>query len=257
MTRADIEPIRSCGSACGLCVTQVSHFSVNIRGKCILDDINLRIHCGQLTALVGPNGAGKSTLFKAILGEVAHEGKLQFLDSDGNRSARPRIGYVPQRLNFDLNSPITVKDLFVGALGHMPALLGGSRRTISIAQQALDRVEAEHLINRRLGALSGGELQRILLALALEPVPDLLLLDEPISGVDFKGMQCFYQIVSELRQQYDLSVILVSHDLNAVADYADRVVLLNRVILCDGPPQEVLKHPLFEVTLGKVEHFAS
>ena len=116
------------------------------------------------------------------------------------------------------------------------------------------RVEAEHLINRRLGALSGGELQRVLLALALEPVPDLLLLDEPISGVDFKGMQCFYRIVSELRQQYDLSVILVSHDLNAVADYADRVILLNQVILCDGTPQQVMKNPLFEATLGRMDY---
>ncbi len=247
---------QSCGSACGLCVTQISHFSVNMRGKCILEDINLQIHCGQLTALVGPNGAGKSTLFKAILGEVPHEGQLQFLNSEGKRSARPRIGYVPQRLNFDPNSPITVSDLFVSALGRLPALLGGSRRTISIARQALDRVEAQHLINRRLGALSGGELQRVLLALALEPVPDLLLLDEPISGVDFKGMQCFYQIVAELRKQYDLSVLLVSHDLNAVADYADRVILLNRVILCDGTPLQVMKHPLFESTMGIVEHRA-
>lgn len=251
MKSASVPP---CGSACGLCVTEISHFSVMIRGKSILNDINLQIHCGQLTALVGPNGAGKSTLFKAILGEVPHEGRLQFLDSEGNRSAKPRIGYVPQRLNFDPNSPITVKDLLVSALGQVPALLGGSRRTLRIAGQALDRVEAQHLINRRLGALSGGELQRVLLALALEPVPDLLLLDEPISGVDFKGMQCFYQIVAELRQQYDLSVMLVSHDLNAVADYADRVVLLNHVILCDGTPQEVMRHPLFEATLGKLEH---
>lgn len=250
-----VEPLQPCGSACGLCVTQISHFSVNIRGKCILDDINLQIHCGQLTALIGPNGAGKSTLFKAILGEIPHEGRLQFLDSEGNRSAKPRIGYVPQRLNFDVNSPITVGDLFIAALGQVPVFLGGSRRTLHNARLALSRVEAEHLINRRLGALSGGELQRILLALALEPVPDLLLLDEPISGVDFKGMQRFYRIVSELRQQYDLSVILVSHDLNAVADYADRVVLLNRVILCDGTPQEVMKHPLFEATLGRMEHF--
>lgn len=248
------EPIQTCGSACGLCVTEISHFSVNLRGKCILNDINLRIHCGQLTALVGPNGAGKTTLFKAILGEIPHEGGLEFLDSAGNRSAKPRIGYVPQRLNFDINSPITVGDLFLAALGQMPVFLSVGRHTLHRAKKALARVEAEHLINRRLGALSGGELQRVLLALALEPVPDLLLLDEPISGVDFKGMQCFYRIVSELRQQYDLSVILVSHDLNAVADYADRVILLNQVILCDGTPQQVMKNPLFEATLGRMDY---
>ncbi len=236
-----------------MCVTRISHFSVNLRGKCILNDINLQIHCGQLTALVGPNGAGKTTLFKAILGEVPHTGKLEFLDSEGNRSARPRIGYVPQRLNFDVNSPITVGDLFLAALGQLPVFLGGSKHALESARKSLATVQAEHLINRRLGALSGGELQRILLALALEPGPDLLLLDEPISGVDFKGMQCFYRIVAELRQQYDLSVILVSHDLNAVADYADRVVLLNQVILCDGTPQEVMKSQLFEATLGRMD----
>jgi len=121
------EPIQTCGSACGLCVTEISHFSVNLRGKCILNDINLRIHCGQLTALVGPNGAGKTTLFKAILGEIPHEGGLEFLDSAGNRSAKPRIGYVPQRLNFDINSPITVGDLFLAALGQMPVFLSVGR----------------------------------------------------------------------------------------------------------------------------------
>ena len=100
-------------------------------------------------------------------------------------------------------------------------------------------MRADHLIDRRLGALSGGELQRVLLALALEPMPDLLLLDEPVSGVDQNGLALFYDIVSELRAQEDISIILISHDLNMVAKHADQVVLMNRGVVMSGTPEEV------------------
>jgi zinc transport system ATP-binding protein len=115
----------------------------------------------------------------------------------------------------------------------------------------LEHVQATHLVDRPLGQLSGGELQRVLLALALTPTPDLLLLDEPISGVDLAGMELFYQMVSELRRLYDLSILLVSHDLTSVGHVADRVVLLkNGTIQADGPPEPVLAGRLVRETFG-------
>ena len=106
-------------------------------------------------------------------------------------------------------------------------------------EKSLARVHAEHLIDRRLGALSGGELQRVLLALALDPMPDLLLLDEPVSGVDQNGLELFYEIVADLREKEDMAIILISHDLNMVAKHADQVVLLNKGVICFGTPDEV------------------
>jgi len=117
-------------------------------------------------------------------------------------------------------------------------------------KESLSKVKAEHLINRRIGALSGGELQRVLLALALDPIPDLLLLDEPVSGIDQNGLEVFYDTVSELRKEYDLSIILVSHDLDLVEKYADRVILLNGTVLCCGSPNEVFNNQITSKIFG-------
>ena len=226
----------------GLYCTRIQDFGV-IRGKFeILRNVNLHIHCGDLTAVIGPNGAGKSTLLKAILGEIPHSGELVFLDAENDHARRPLIGYVPQKLDFDDSSPMSVFDLFAGAYTNKAVWFFHSRKTDNRIRQSLARVNAEKLVDRRLGALSGGELQRVLLALALDPVPDLLLLDEPVSGIDHNGLKMFYKTVSELRKNYDLSIILVSHDLNLVAKYADRAVFLNNktVEVC-GTPQEVFR----------------
>jgi len=225
---------------CGLCCTKIKNFGV-IRGKTeILKDVNLHIHCGDLTAIIGPNGAGKSTLLKAILGEVPHSGELIFLSGKNETSGRPLIGYVPQKLDFDYSSPVSVLDFFAAAKSRVPVWFTHSKNTRNRAIESLAKVQAEHLLNRRLGALSGGELQRVLLALALDPIPDLLLLDEPVSGIDQNGLKMFYKTVSELRENFDLSVILVSHDLPLVAQFADRVVFLNNnTVECCGTSEAV------------------
>ncbi|OPY57072.1 MAG: Zinc import ATP-binding protein ZnuC [Pelotomaculum sp. PtaU1.Bin035] len=227
--------------ACGLCCTKLKNFGVTIGKTEILRDIDLHIHCGELTALVGPNGAGKTTLLRAILGEISHTGELYFLDARDCRR-NPVVGYVPQRLDFDPGSPISVLDLFSACLSSWPVCLGHSRRLRERAAAGLASVQADHLLDRRLGDLSGGELQRILLAMALAPNPDLLLLDEPVSGIDVQGKEIFYDLVSNLRQQYDLSIILVSHDWSLVSCYADRIVLLDRTLQCWGTPQEVFSN---------------
>jgi len=232
--------INNCEQQClGFCCTKVEHFCVTFGSNKILDDINLHIHCGELTAIIGPNGGGKSTLLKAMLGDIKHTGQLDFFDAKGKHSGHPVIGYVPQNLSFDTGMPTSVLDLFMAANYKVPSWLFATSKIKKKVFESLSVVKAEHLINRRIGALSGGELQRVLLALALDPVPDLLLLDEPVSGIDKNGLEVFYKTVSELRHNYDLSIILVSHDLDFVEHYADRVILINGKVLCSGSPKDV------------------
>ena len=232
------------------CCTKIEDFNVTLGKTEILKGINLHIHCGELTAIIGPNGAGKSTLLKAILGEIKHTGRINFLDAAGNHTNNPAIGYVPQSIPIDPGSPISVMDLFTASRPNKPVWLGHSQEERNKTLEALSRVQAEHLVKKRLGNLSGGEIQRVMLALALEPIPELLLLDEPISGVDQRGMELFYGLVSKLREDYDLSIILVSHDLGLVQKYADRVVLLNKVIESIGTPDEVFTGPKILETFG-------
>lgn len=244
------------GNRCGSCCTRIKGFGVTAGKTVILENVNLHIHCGELTAIIGPNGAGKSTLLKAILGEIRHTGEMSFLSckqSSGHKDGKPVIGYVPQQLDFDKGSPVSVLDLFAACKSKRPVWLGKPRSLREQLFEALDRVNAEHIADRKLGELSGGELQRIMLALALDPVPDILLLDEPVSGVDRKGMELFYKTVSSLRNEYDLSIILISHDFPLVARYADRVVLMNKTILKTGAPGEVFRSSEIKELFGEIE----
>lgn len=230
---------------CNLCCTKITNFSVKKGNTVILEDVNLHIHCGDLTAIIGPNGAGKSTFLKAILGEIPHEGNLSFVDEKDKKTREPNIGYVPQFLDFDKTSPVSVKDLFNVTYSNFPAWIKCKKSVKNIADEALKKVEAEGLINKRLGDLSGGEMQRVLLALALTPMPDILLLDEPVSGVDVRGMNLFYEIVSKVRKKYDLTIILISHDFEMVKKYADKVVLLDKTIKKQGTAKDVFSSSEF------------
>jgi len=238
-------------ASCGGCCTRLAHFGVRLGNATVLEDINLHVHCGELTAIIGPNGAGKTTLLRALLGEVPFQGDVQFVHSGSEQQfGRPRVGYVPQRMNLDFSAPATVSDLFASVSQRPLLWLGLGRRARAEALCALEMVEGQHLLGQTLGALSGGELQRVLLALALHPLPDLLLLDEPVSGVDQAGMELFYRMVSQLRRNLDLSILLVSHDLAAVARVADRMIFLNRRVLADGTPAEVLTSPFVKQVFG-------
>lgn len=227
------------GNDCSrLCCTKIENFTVKAGKLTIFENVNIHVHCGQLTAVIGPNGAGKSTLLKAILGEVSHTGTLKYTDAKGKRTGKPIIGYVPQYLNFDVSAPITVLDLFSACQSRRPIWLLPSNLRSEV-ENSLRRVKAAELIDRRLGALSGGELQRVLLALAINPMPDILLLDEPVSGVDQNGLEIFYNILEDLQNNEDMAIILISHDLNMVARHADQVVLMNKGVVCNGTPEEV------------------
>ena len=229
---------------CGECCTVIEGLSVDYGAGPVLQDIHLHLHCGELTAIIGPNGAGKSTLLKTLLGEIPFTGRVQFRRVFGaEENFLPAVGYVPQQLAFDRQSPIQVLDLFTACLSWHPTPLGAPKPVKRQAKEVLGMVGAGELLHRRLGTLSGGELQRVLLALALTPPPNLLLLDEPVSSIDLAGREHFYQLVSELRRRLDLSIVLVSHDLAGVVPVADRLVFLNRKIVHLGPPREVLAHP--------------
>ena len=186
---------------CGLCRIELDHVSVRLDNETLLSDVNLHVHCGQLTVLIGPNGGGKTTLLRAVLGQVPHEGTISHLDRQSKPFPSMRVGYVPQQLLFDRQMPLTVRDLLASSIAKRPVWTGVSKKTRDRATTALELAQAQSLIDKRLGALSGGELQRVLLALALTPAPDLLLLDEPVSGVDHNGQALFLDTVNALRAQ--------------------------------------------------------
>ena len=228
---------RSCGDSCCL---RIQDLSVRIGSDKILKDVNLHMHCGQLTALIGPNGAGKSTLLKAILGQREYDGIISFSAPGMRHRKPPRIGYVPQSPAFDPGDPVSVSDLFACCMSKRPAFLGLSRAMRDKVLECLERVHGEDLIDKRVDTLSGGELQRVLLALALEPLPNILILDEPLSGVDVEGQADLMDMLDEIRKRFDLSILMTTHDFATLPRYADKVVLIDHAVVCKGTPEEVL-----------------
>ena len=230
-----------CGHSCCL---RVENVSVKIGTDSILKDVNLHVHCGELVALIGPNGAGKSTFLKTVLGEQEYDGIIAFSEP-GKRSKKPRIGYVPQSPAFDPSDPVSVSDLFACCMSRRPAFLGLGKSMEELVAECLERVHGEDLIHKRVGTLSGGELQRVLLARALEPMPNILILDEPLSGVDIEGMENLMEMLDEIRKSYDLSILMTTHDFSTLERYADQAVLIDHAVLIQGKPQAVLNSPEF------------
>ena len=239
------------GGGCGhSCCLRVENVSVRIGGDSILKDVNLHVHCGEMVALIGPNGAGKSTFLKAVLGQREFDGVIAFSEP-GQRSRKPRIGYVPQSPNFEPSDPVSVADLFACCMSKRPAFLGLGKSMRRMVLECLERVHGEDLIDKRVGTLSGGELQRVLLALALEPLPNILILDEPLSGVDVEGMETLMDMLDEIRKTYDLSILMTTHDFAMLPKYADQVVLIDHAVVSKGTPAEVLNSEAFRRTFHR------
>ena len=233
------------GGTCGhSCCLRIQDLSVKLGTQTILENINLHVHCGEMIAVIGPNGAGKSTLIKTILGQQSHEGIISF-SVPGQRNRKAKIGYVPQSPTFDSADPVSVADLFACCMSKRPAFLGHSKAMRQKILTCLERVRSENLIDKRIGTLSGGELQRVLLALALEPMPNILILDEPLSGVDVEGMEVLMDMLDEIRKTYDLSILMITHDFSMLPRYADQVVLIDRKLICQGAPADVLNSEEF------------
>lgn len=237
-------------NSCGLCSIQMKDINVISGEDTLLDHVNLTFHCGELTALIGKNGAGKTTLLKTLLGERHYKGSISFTDHHGTILPVPKIGYVPQHLDFDKSMPVSVSDFIAAASGKRAVWFGKQKKMKENIRRMLDDMECGYLADRRLGALSGGELQRVLLALATDPVPDLLVLDEPVSGVDMAGLDLFYKRVTELRDKQHMAVLLVSHDLGLIRKYADKVVLLDKTVVAEGEAEDVFRTEAFREAFG-------
>jgi zinc transport system ATP-binding protein len=219
----------------------VSHLSVRCGGQTVLNDLSFTIKKGEVVAVVGPNGSGKSMLMRAILGLVPHSGKV-LIDGKPARDVLQRVGYVPQRFEWDRTIPITVKEFLSIPFPKIQP------RDI---QRVLLEVDLPEYENRLLGTLSGGQLQRMLIARALVNDPPLVILDEATSGIDMAGAKSFHDIITHLRQVHHATVILVSHEINMVYEFSDQIICLNRDIICHGKPNEALTREVLEKLYGK------
>ncbi len=235
-------------AACGFHKIEINGLTVRSGDTVILDDINLSVYCGKLTVIIGRNGAGKSTFIKSILGERKYEGSIIFRDTKNNVVSNLVTGYVPQHLDIDLNAPVSVYDMVAAYIGKSPVFLFKDKKLYEKIKSRLSIFEAEDLIDKRVCDLSGGELQRVLLTIACTPVPNLLLLDEPVSGIDENGRKLFYKLLGDLKKAYDLSIILVSHDLGLLSEYADDAVLVDKTVLAKGKCREVMESEAFKKT---------
>lgn len=216
---------------------EVQDLNVILDNNPILTDIHLNVKRGQIVTLIGPNGAGKSTLVKTIIGLIhPHSGKITL-------EPGLRIGYMPQKLAIDGFLPLTV-ERFLNLV-----------KPSSLEHKAwvIDVLNVKPLLQKPMQSISGGELQRILLARALLRSPDLLVLDEPMQGVDVSGQDELYQLILNIRDFCQCGILLISHDLHFVMAGTDSVICLNKHICCSGHPEMVSQHPAFLSLFGQRE----
>lgn len=221
---------------------EIKNVSVRLGRLDILSHLEAQVPEGGQTVIIGPNGGGKTTLIRSLLGDLPFSGEFKF-----GRPA-PRIGYVPQRLDFDRHLPLTVIEFLALGLTSRPLWLGCSKNIVKRGQDLLGEVRAAHLLKRRLGDLSGGELQRVLLASALSQGPDFLILDEPATGVDVYGEQLLCELLEGFKGRF--TILMVSHDLPTARAHADWVICLNRRVTAQGPPEAIFNSPALAATFG-------
>lgn len=225
---------------------QVENASLVFGKEAVFNNVSFSLQKGEVLAIVGPNGAGKTMLLKSLLGLMPYSGSIRWQDNI-------KIGYVPQHIAIDFNLPLTVLEFFslrakrfwfaekefVGHLGHELASVGLS----------------EHFLTSRLSELSAGQLQRVLIAWSLIGHPDVLLFDEPTSGIDIGGEETIYSLLHHLQDERNIAIILVSHDLHVVYHYANDVLCLNKEMVCHGPPHEVLTKEQLKKLYGEVSFY--
>ena len=213
---------------------EITNLKVRYGSKIVLQNMNLSVADGEIVTIVGPNGSGKTTLFKAIIGTAPiSTGKVKL-------RSNLKIGYVPQQLIIDQSLPITVERFLKVA----------QKTTANALEKALNLVGVEDILKFQMNNLSGGELQRVLLARALIAQPDVLLLDEATRGLDQPGVAAFYRMVDDIRKNTDCAVLMISHDLHVVMSASDRVICLNGHICCEGAPDSVASSPEYHALFG-------
>lgn len=216
-------------------LVDVEALTIRRNRELLLDRVSIRVSRGSLHVIVGPNGGGKSTLLRAVLGQLAFDGRIVL-----NWRAGGAIGYVPQTFPVDPTLPVNVEDFLALTRQRRPVCLGISRRTRARVADLLARVGLEGLEKRPLAVLSGGELRRVLLAHALDPEPELLILDEPAGGLDEAASKGLERALTTMQRDSPATVVMVSHDFDQVRRLADRVTLLDRRVMADGNAHEVL-----------------
>ena len=203
-------------------------------GRWLVRGVDLTVRRGEIVTLIGPNGSGKSTTAKMALGILKPD------EGSAGRKAGVRVGYVPQSLMIDWTVPLSV-ERFMHLTGRLDA---------GALNAALDSVGIAHLIKAEVRHLSGGEFQKALLARAIARHPDLLVLDEPVQGVDFSGQIALYELISSLRDRLECGVLMISHDLHIVMAATDSVVCLNGHVCCSGAPSVVAENPAYRALFG-------
>lgn len=207
-------------------ILKVTNLSVELNQKQILKNVNFEVWKNETIAVIGPNGAGKTVLFRALLGFIPYKGKIEWQENI-------KVGYVPQKLLINSELPLTVSEFL--------KLKEKSQEKINDALFSVGfKEKGWGVLKSKLGVLSGGELQRILIAWALLGQPDVLLFDEPTSGVDVSAEKTIYELLHNLKEKHGLTIMLISHELNVVYKYTDRVICLNKETICTGTPKEVL-----------------
>lgn len=213
---------------------KINALDVKYGGKKVLQNLHLSLTEREIVTIVGPNGSGKTTLFKAIIGTAPI--------SSGKVTLKPnlKIGYVPQQLNIDGSLPLTVSRFLQIAQNNNGKSL----------KQALEMVGIEDILKAQISKLSGGQMQRVLLARAIVNQPDVLLLDEATRGLDQPGAAAFYRLIENIRTDTGCAVLMISHDLHVVMAASDRVICLNGHICCEGAPQTVATSPQYKALFG-------
>lgn len=220
---------------------EVSNLSVSLGGQKILSDMSFEIKKGELVAIIGPNGAGKTTLLRAMLELVPHKGKIKILDGTLEENLT-RIAYVPQKFNFDHTFPLTVNEFL-----HLYLKEKNNKEAI---EWSLKEVELTSHKDKKIGNLSGGQMQRLLIARALLGEPKILFLDEPTSGVDLQGEKSFFEIIKHLNEDHGVTIVVVSHEINMVYKFATQIICLNRDLICFGEPKLAITNEVLSKLYG-------
>ena len=238
-------------------VLEVEDLSIGYNNHLAVDKISFDVQEGDLLGIVGPNGAGKTTLFRAILGLQQYSGKIKLFGFEGSkyRSLLPLIGYVPQKVAFEPNFPATVYDIVSMGMVSEKKLFKGAKLIQQCGccwnriykkignnddkiTEALKTVGLESLRNRRIGELSGGELQRVFIAKSLVKDPLLLILDEPVTSVDVESQNKFYNVIKKINEENNITIVWSSHDLDAISKYANRVACMNKKLFFHGEKEK-------------------
>ncbi len=219
-------------------ILKIENLSVDLDGVNIIENLNFELERGENLAIIGPNGSGKTVLLKTLLGFFPHKGEIRW-------TGDAKLGYVPQKIDADRHLPIDLENLLTAKAN----IMGLKKSDIKEVTEATE-ITAK-ILKTPIGHLSGGQFQRSLIAFALLGRPNVILLDEPTASIDQPGEEQIYELLHEIQDKYDITIILVSHDLSVVYRYATEVLCLNKTGLCFGPPESTLTPAVFRKLYGE------